>query len=125
MRYWADAQCTADYSYLFIMQGEGKKLEDESSAMLLHSAKQEITEDKVSKVLQAAGVHTHASRVKALIASLKEVNIDEAIAKAAIVQAAAPVAAAEAKGEGKKAEAKEEAGKSVEEAAEGLGSLFG
>jgi len=95
------------------------------SAMLLHSAKQEVTEEKVTKILQAAGAHPDSSRVKALIASLKDINIDDAIAKAAVVQAAAPVAAAEAKHEGKKAEAKEEAGKSEEEAAEGLGSLFG
>ena len=95
------------------------------SAMLLHSAKQEVTEDKVTKVLQAAGAHPDSSRVKALIASLKDINIDDAISKAAVVQTAAPVAATEAKHEGKKAEAKEEAGKSEEEAAEGLGSLFG
>ena|SRR3989344_3146767 len=94
------------------------------SAMLLHSAKQEVTEDKVTKILQAAGAHPDSSRVKALIASLKDINIDDAISKAAVVQAAAP-AAAEAKHEGKKAEVKEEAGKSEEEAAEGLGSLFG
>ena len=94
------------------------------SAMLLHSAKQDVTEDKVTKILQAAGAHPDSSRVKALIASLKDINIDEAIAKAAVVQAA-PVAVAEAKHEGKKAETKEDAGKSEEEAAEGLGSLFG
>ena len=95
------------------------------SAMLLHSAKKQITEEHVTKVLEAAGVKADSSRVKALVASLKDINIDEAISKAAV---AAPVAAAPAAGghaEAKK-EAKEEApGKTEEEAAEGLGSLFG
>ncbi|MCR4369132.1 MAG: 50S ribosomal protein P1 [archaeon] len=97
------------------------------AAMLLHSAKQEISADAVKKVLTAAGVHVDDARVKALVASLKEVNIEDAIAKAAV---AAPVAAAPSAAQGgAKAAAKEEEvedkGKSEEEAAEGLGSLFG
>ncbi len=96
------------------------------AAMLLHSAKKEITEASVKKVLEAAGSDADASRIKALVASLKDVNIEEAIQKAAV---AAPVAAvATATAHGGKAEAKqekEEVGKTEEEAAEGLGSLFG
>ncbi|AJF59994.1 MAG: 50S ribosomal protein P1 [Candidatus Diapherotrites archaeon] len=97
------------------------------SAMLLHSAKKGITEDAVAKVLKAAGIESDASRVKALIASLKEVNIDEAIEKAAVAQAVQvqPAAHAGGKAEAKKEEVKEEQGKTEEEAAEGLGSLFG
>jgi len=97
------------------------------AAMLLHSAGKEVKEDAVTKVLDASGVKADSSRVKALVASLKEVNIEEAIEKAAAQPAAAPVAAqpAEAaKGEAKE-EKKEEKGKSEEEAAEGLSSLFG
>ena len=63
------------------------------SAMLLHSAGQPVTEENVKKVLTAAGVKTDAARVKALVASLEGVNIDEAI-KAAAVPVAAPAAAA-------------------------------
>ncbi|MFH1391072.1 MAG: 50S ribosomal protein P1 [Candidatus Diapherotrites archaeon] len=94
------------------------------SAMLLHSAKKEITEDAVKKVLTATGVKVDDSRVKALVASLKDVNIEEAIEKAAV---AAPVAAAPAAGgeAPAKEEVEEDKGKSEEEAAEGLGSLFG
>ncbi len=93
------------------------------SAMLLHSAKKEIKEDSVKKVLEAAGIHADDGRVKGLVASLKEVNIDEAIEKAATVQAAAPVAGhAEAKKEAKPAQ---EEKKTEEEAAAGLSSLFG
>ncbi|MCR4336144.1 MAG: 50S ribosomal protein P1 [archaeon] len=92
------------------------------SAMLLHSAKKEITEAAVKKILSATGVEVDDSRVKALVASLKDVNIEEAIEKAAV---AAPVAAAPAASGAAKEEVVEEEGKSEEEAAEGLGSLFG
>lgn len=94
------------------------------SAMLLHSAKKEITEQNLAKVLESAGVKPDAAKVKALIASLKDVKIDEAIEKAAVpvaAVAAAPVAHAAPKAEKKAAEDK----KTEEEAAEGLGSLFG
>jgi len=93
------------------------------ASMLLHSAKKEISEDNVSKVLQAAGIKADAAKVKALVASLKEVNIDEAISKAAMPVAAAPAAAPVA--ESKKKEEKKEEGKTEEQAAEGLGALFG
>uniref|UniRef100_A0A7C3J3Q3 Large ribosomal subunit protein P1 n=1 Tax=Candidatus Methanomethylicus mesodigestus TaxID=1867258 RepID=A0A7C3J3Q3_9CREN len=98
------------------------------AGMLLHNAKQPINEDNVKKVLSAAGVAVDEARVKALVAALSEVNIDEAIKAAAVPVAAAPAAApaqatAEAKKEEKKEEKKEVA--SDEETAEGLGSLFG
>lgn len=94
------------------------------SALLLHSAKKGITEESVNSVLKAAGVTPDSSKVKALLASLKEVNIDEAIEKASIVQA--PAAAGSAGEAEKKAEkSKEEEQKSEEEAAAGLSSLFG
>ncbi len=95
------------------------------SAMLLHSAKKEITEDAVKKVLVAAGVEADDARIKALVASLKDVNIEEAISKAAVAApvAAAPMAAAaDAPAQ---EEVEEDKGKTEEEAAEGLGSLFG
>ena len=95
------------------------------SAMLLHSAKKEINEAHVTKVLEAAGITPDSARVKALVASLKNVNIEEAIAKAAV---SATPAAAPAAGHGDhKAEAKpkEEEKKTEEEAAAGLASLFG
>ncbi len=94
------------------------------SAMLLHSAKKEINEPNVSGVLKAAGVQEDQARVKALVASLKDVNIEEAIKQAAVVQAAPVAQAGEAKAE-EKEEKKEDDGKAAEAAAEGLGSLFG
>ncbi len=87
------------------------------ASLLLHSAKQPITEENVKKVLQSAGVQPDEAKVKALVASLEGVNIDEAIQQATVAVAAP------------KAEEKEEAAekeeKKVEEAAAGLSSLFG
>ena len=94
------------------------------AAMLLHSAKKEINEAHVKKVLEAAGIVADDSKIKALVASLKDINIDEAIQKAAV---AAPVAAvaAPAAGPAKAVEKEVDTKKSEEEAAAGLGSLFG
>ena len=96
------------------------------AAMLLHKAGKPITEEAVKKILEAAGVAADDARVKSLIAALEGVNIDEAVKKAATVQAAAPVAAAPA-GEAKKEEKKkeEDTKKGDEQAAAGLGALFG
>ncbi|MEM2081778.1 MAG: 50S ribosomal protein P1 [Candidatus Bathyarchaeia archaeon] len=102
------------------------------AAMLLHKAGKEINEESISNVLSAAGINVDAVRVKALVASLSEVNIDEAIKSAPTMMAAAPAAPAAAapaaeqkpKEEDKKKKAEEE--KAKEEAAlEGLGALFG
>jgi large subunit ribosomal protein L12 len=93
------------------------------AALLLHSAAKPIDEDNVKKVLTAAGVKPEEARVKALVAALSEVKIDEALkaAQAAPVAVAAP-AAAPAKKEEKKPE---EEKKKEEEALAGLGALFG
>jgi large subunit ribosomal protein L12 len=98
------------------------------AAMLLHKAGKEINEKSMSELLTAAGVKADSVRVKALVASLAEVDIDEAIKSAPAMMAAAPAPAAPeaAKKEEKKEEEKEEDESKKEEAAmEGLGSLFG
>ena len=100
------------------------------AAMLLHTAGKEINEKNLSQVLTAAGINVEDVRVKALVASLAEVNIDEAIKSAPTMMAAPPPAAAAAKVEEAKPEEekkkKEEEEKAKEEAAlEGLGALFG
>jgi len=96
------------------------------SALLLHAAKKEVTEENVKKVLNAAGVAVDEAKVKSLISSLKEVNIEEAIKNASIPMAA-PLASAAPAGEAKaeKKEEKKDEKKSEEEAAAGLASLFG
>ena len=94
------------------------------SALLLHSAKQPVNEENVTKVLQASGIQVDAGKVKAMVAALDGVNIDEAISKAAMPVAAA-AAPAEGKAEKKKEEAEEDTEKKAEQAVEGLAGLFG
>jgi large subunit ribosomal protein L12 len=96
------------------------------AALLLHSAGGKITEDSVKKVLTAAGVKTDEPRVKALVAALSEIKIDDALKAAqAMPAAAAPAAAAPAEGKKEKKEGAEEEKKKGEEALAGLGALFG
>jgi large subunit ribosomal protein L12 len=101
------------------------------AAMLLHKAGKEINEKNISEVLTAAGAKADSVRIKALVASLAEVDIDEAIKTAPTMMAAAPApaAAAPAKKEEKPAEKEEkneeEESKKEEAAMEGLGALFG
>ena len=97
------------------------------AAMLLHKAGKEIEEKNVSEVLTAAGINVDAVRVKALVASIAEVDIEEAIKSAPAMMAAAPapVAAAPAEEEKPAEEEEEDQTKKEEEAMEGLGSLFG
>lgn len=96
------------------------------SALVLHAAGKQVSEDAVAAILKSAGVEPDAARIKALTASLEGVNIDEAIASAMV--AAAPAAAAPAHAgpaAPAKEEPKEEEAVSEEEAAAGLSALFG
>ena len=100
------------------------------AAMLLHKAEKEINEKNLTQVLTAAGLNVDAVRIKALVSSLAEVDIDEAIKSAPTMMAAPAAAAAVAPVEKVKPEEekkkKEEEEKAKEEAAlEGLGALFG
>jgi large subunit ribosomal protein L12 len=95
------------------------------AALLLHKAGKPVDEAGITSVLKAAGVAVNEARVKALVASLEGVNIDEAIAKAAF--AAAPAAAAAAPAAAAEAEGAKEEDKEKDEATgmEGLSALFG
>ena len=80
-------------------------------ALLLHSAGKEINEENLKKVVSATGEKADDAQIKALIAALDGVNIDEAIKNAAMPVAAPATAAApstEAKAEEKEEEDKEE-----------------
>ncbi|MBS3150523.1 50S ribosomal protein P1 [Candidatus Woesearchaeota archaeon] len=90
------------------------------TTLLLHETKQEVSEERIKKVLSAAGSSVDEAKIKALVASLADVNIDEAIKEAAVMPSAgAPVS------EHKKEEKKEEPKVDENKAAAGLGSLFG
>ena len=98
------------------------------SALLLHSWGQPVTEENVKKVVSAVGGQVEEAQVKALVAALSEVNIDEALKSASSMMmapaAAAPVAAP-AGGAKKEEKPAEDEKKKEEEALAGLGALFG
>ena len=97
------------------------------AAMLLHKAGKEINEANLTQVMTAAGAKADSVRVKALVASLAEVKIDEAI-KSAPTMMAAPAAAApsaQAKPIEDEKKKKEDEKQKEEAALEGLGALFG
>jgi large subunit ribosomal protein L12 len=112
------------------------------AAILLHEADEELNEENITGVLEGAGIDVEESRVKALVAALEDVDIEEAIETAAGVPAAGGAggsggAAAstdeaetdeepEADEEADEAETEEEDDDDDEEASgEGLGNLFG
>ena len=98
------------------------------AALILHKSGKEITEEGITKILEAAGIDVDASRVKQVVAALADIDIDEALSQAVM---AAPVAAAGAPAGGATAAAAEETKKEEEEEEEiseedvGLGNLFG
>lgn len=93
------------------------------AAMILHSAEKDINEENVKSIIEAAGIEADDARIKALIAALEDVDIDEAMETTAM--AAAPAAAPAATEAAVEEEEEEEEEASEEEAAAGLGALFG
>lgn len=94
------------------------------AALLLHKLQKEVNETNISSVVKASGAAVNDAQVKALVAALADVNIEEAIKAAPVAVATAAAPAAATAGEAKK-EAKEDTSKSEEAAMEGLSSLFG
>jgi len=94
------------------------------AAMLLHSSGKEITEGTVENILNAAGISPDNTRVKALVAALAEVDIEEAL-KAPVLTAAAAAPAAAAAADEEAEEPEEEEEEEKEEDLQGLSALFG
>ncbi len=97
------------------------------AALVLHELGEKITQAKVKGILEAAGATADDSRIKALVAALKEVDIEEALKTAVMSAAAAPAtapagAAKEAAAPAKKEKVKEEP---EEDTDLGLSALFG
>jgi large subunit ribosomal protein L12 len=95
------------------------------AALLLHKLKQDITEDNITNIIKSAGATPNEVKVKALVAALSEVNIEEAlksspVAAPSIASPASAPPSTEPKVEEEKKEEKKE-----EEALEGLSALFG
>jgi large subunit ribosomal protein L12 len=94
------------------------------AALLLHKQKKEINEANITSVIKASGAAVNEAQVKALVAALADVNIDEAIKVAPVAVAPAPAAAASG-GKEEKKEVETPSAKTEEQAMEGLSALFG
>jgi len=92
------------------------------TALLLHKLGKPVDEENIKKVLTATGADVDESKVKSLVASLKDVNIDEELEKAVVASAAAAPAAS---GDTPAAEEAPKEEEKKEETAAGLSSLFG
>ena len=101
------------------------------AALLLHKLQKDVNEENIASVVKASGAEVNEAQVKALVAALADVNIDEAVKAAPVAVASAATAAAATGGDdaaaaaGAPKEEKKEEGKSEEAAMEGLSSLFG
>ncbi len=97
------------------------------AALLLHSAGKAITEESINKIVGACDIKIDEAQVKALVAALQGVNIEDAIKSAVAMPAAAAPASGATPGAttAEEKEDDEDKEKKAEEAAEGLGSLFG
>ncbi|MDY6768512.1 MAG: 50S ribosomal protein P1 [Candidatus Nanohaloarchaea archaeon] len=105
------------------------------AALLLHEAGEDITEENLEGVLDGAGIDVDASEIKAAVAALEDVDLDEAMEQPAAAAAPAPSGGAETGAEApqdageeedaEEAAEEEQADEEAEEAAEeGLGQLF-
>ena len=96
------------------------------AGLILHEIREKITQAKVKGILEAAGATVDEARIKALVAALKEVDIEEAL-KTAVAVGAAPAAAPAGPAKETAAPAKEEEEEEEEEEDTdlGLSALFG
>ncbi len=95
------------------------------AALLLHKQKKEVNETNITNVIKASGAEVNEAQVKALVAALADVNIDEAIKAAPLAVAATHAAAPAAGGKEEKKEVETPSAKTEEQAMEGLSALFG
>jgi len=101
------------------------------TALLLHAADQDVNEENVSSVLEAAGVDVDSARVKSLVAALDGVDIEEAM-NTAVAGGAAPAPSSDdgstdeaADEEADEDDATDEDGdEDADDPEEGLGGLF-
>ena len=68
------------------------------AALMLHKLKKDITEKNVTSIVKASGAEVNEAKVKSLVASLADVDIEDAIKAAPVAVAAAPAAAPTAEG---------------------------
>jgi len=89
------------------------------AALLLHKLGKPIDEGNIRKIMEATGASIDEAKIKVLLASLANVDINKELENASIMAAVPVAGAAPVQVEEKKEEVKTEA------AAEGLSALFG
>jgi len=102
------------------------------AALTLHEAGKEVNEENLQSIVEAADLDVEDSEVKALVAALEDVDIEDAMETAVATGGAAAAGSAstadESEEEAEEEESDEEGGDEDEadedEAAEGLGELF-
>ncbi|MFX0013646.1 MAG: 50S ribosomal protein L12 [Promethearchaeota archaeon] len=99
------------------------------AALVLHSTGKDVTEKGIEAIIKAAGGKPDESKIKALVATLSSINIEEAIKGASLMTAAVPGVSgtSEPSKEGKEGKKAKEAEEEEEEEGDdlGLSSLFG
>jgi large subunit ribosomal protein L12 len=101
------------------------------AALTLHEAGKEVNEDNLQSIVDAADLDVEDTEIKALVAALEDVDIEEAM-ETAVATGAAPAGGASGGETAEAEEAEEEESEEEEaedeadedEAAEGLGNLF-
>ncbi|MEK6935779.1 MAG: 50S ribosomal protein L12 [Nanoarchaeota archaeon] len=92
------------------------------AALLLHKLGKAIDVESINKIMHSVSATVDESKVKSLVASLKNIDIEKELENA-IVASAMPVSAG--KSEAHSEEAPKEEKKSEEASAAGLSALFG
>lgn len=92
-------------------------------ALLLHKVGKPVNEENLKKVIESTGSKVDEAKVKTLIASLKDVDIEKEL-ESATLTATAPASGGGGKDKEKEEEEEKEKEEKKEEAAEGLSSLF-
>ncbi|MCE4607664.1 MAG: 50S ribosomal protein P1 [Caldisphaeraceae archaeon] len=97
------------------------------AALALYYAGAQLNEDNLKKVVESLGMQADDARIKMLVASLSEINIEDVLKSASAVVSAPVAAPASAPVEEKKEEEKEEEKEESKEVdiGEGLSGLFG
>ncbi len=97
------------------------------AALTLHEAGEEVNEENLQSIVDAVGLDVEDSEIKALVAALEDVDIEEAM-ETAVATGGAAAPAADSGSEEAEEEAEEEEDEEddadEDEAAEGLGDLF-
>ena len=98
------------------------------AALTLHEAGKEVNEENLQAVVDAADLDVDESEIKALVAALEDVDIEESMESAVATGGAAPAPSesdeADEAEEEEDEEEEEEDGDDDDDAAEGLGNMF-